>query len=92
MSEPTDLVEIQERVRQFILSEVLEMDGEAELPPDVPLLSGLLDSFGLISLLTFLEETYGITIEHNEVVDQNFQSVPAVADLVARKRPMLPEA
>jgi acyl carrier protein len=82
----TDSAEVQERVRGFILREVLEMDDDAELPPDVPLLSGLLDSFGLISLLTFLEETYDITIQHNEVVDENFHSVQAVADLVARKQ------
>jgi acyl carrier protein len=86
MSDVPDTADIQERVRLFILTEVMEMDDEAELPPDVPLLSGLLDSFGLLTLLTYLEETYDITIEHNDVVDENFHSVQAVAGLVARKQ------
>ena len=91
MADREDTTQIQARVRRFIVEDVLELDDGADLSPDVPLLAGLLDSFGLISLLSFLEETYDITIQHNEVVDENFQSVPAVADLVSRKR-LGPEA
>ena len=83
----TDTTEIEDRIRQFILVEILEVDEQAELPSDVSLISGLLDSFGLISLISFVEETYDISIEHNEVIDENFDSVEVVARLVARKMP-----
>lgn len=86
MDEATSTTAIEERVRRFILEEILEVDEQAELPSDVPLLSGLLDSFGLVSLLAFVEETYDITIQHAEVVDENFGSVEAVANFVERKR------
>jgi acyl carrier protein len=85
MQEVTDTTEIEDRIRQFILVEILEVDEQAELPSDVSLISGLLDSFGLLSLLWFVEETYDISIDHSEVVDENFDSVEVVARLVARK-------
>jgi acyl carrier protein len=86
MDEATNTTAIEERVRRFILEEILEVDEQAELPSDVPLLSGLLDSFGLVSLLAFVEETYDITIQHAEVVDENFGSVEDVANFVERKQ------
>ena len=86
MDEATNTTAIEERVRRFILEEILEVDERAELPSDVPLLSGLLDSFGLVSLLAFVEETYDITIQHAEVVHENFGSVEDVANFVERKQ------
>ena len=50
------------------------------------LLSGLLDSFGLTSLLAFLEETYDVAIDNTEVVDENFGTIRDVARLVQDKR------
>ena len=92
MADREDTTEIQARVRRFIVEDVLELDDGADLSPDVPLLAGLLDSFGLISLLSFLEETYDITIQHDDVVDENFRSLDDVAALVERKLAQSPRA
>jgi acyl carrier protein len=78
--------EIEEEVRRFILDEVLEEGDATELPENVALLSGLLDSFGLMSLIGFLEERYDITIAHDQVVNENFRSVEAVAAFVESQK------
>ena len=76
---------IEEEIRTFLITEVLE-EGAGDLPPDQPLLTGLLDSFGLLALLNFLEERFGVAIPHDEVVTENFRSVQALAAFVEGKR------
>ena len=76
--------EIQHELTQFLISEVLE--DVPQLSPDQPLLTGLLDSFGLLALLNFIEEQYGVEIPHDLVVTENFRSVTALAALVESKR------
>ncbi|MGQ0669851.1 MAG: acyl carrier protein [Actinomycetota bacterium] len=78
--------EIEEQIRTFIIEEVLGEDDGASLSPDQPLLSGLLDSFGLMSLLGFLEERFEVTITNDQVVSENFKSVEALAEFVKRKQ------
>ena len=78
--------EIEEQIRTFIIEEILEEDDGASISPDQPLLSGLLDSFGLMSLLGFLEERFEVTITNDQVVSENFKSVEALAEFVKRKR------
>jgi acyl carrier protein len=78
--------QIEEGIRRFILTDVLELPGDASLPADANLLSGLLDSFGLVSLLAYLEETYDIRIDNTEVVDEHFGTISAAARLVEAKR------
>lgn len=45
---------------------------------------GYLDSFDVISLVSELENTFGIYISAMEIVPENFNSVAAIASLVAK--------
>lgn len=76
--------ETQKDLTEFLTQEVLE--DVPELKPDQPLLTGLLDSFGLLALLNFIEERYGVTIPHEEVITDNFRSVIALAQFIDSKR------
>ena len=76
--------EIQQQLRTFIVEEIFG-DSGMEVPADMPLLSGFLDSFGLMQLLNFIEDTYDDAIANREVVDENFASLEAVAAFVGRK-------
>jgi acyl carrier protein len=77
--------EIEDEIRTFIVEELFERDERADLSPDDPLLSGLLDSWALLQLLIFLEERYEISISHNEVVDDNFGTLRHVREFVRSK-------
>jgi len=76
----------EQEIRKFIVEEVLEDAAEDDLPPGQPLLSGLLDSFGLMSLLGFIEERFDVTIHNDQVVSENFKSVEALAAFVDSQR------
>ncbi|MBA3551581.1 MAG: acyl carrier protein [Actinobacteria bacterium] len=78
--------DIEAEVRAFLVDEVLGAES-AGLAEDVPLLSGLLDSLGLMELLEFLEERYAIKMDADDVVDENFTSLRSLAAFVESKRP-----
>ena len=46
----------------------------------------LLDSTGFLELVQFLEETYGIKVEDQEMMPDNLDSLNAVAQFVSRKQ------
>lgn len=78
--------EIEKEIRRFILEEVLEESEGADLPEDMPLLSGMLDSFGLMSLISFLEDRYDLIIKNDQVVKKNFETISALAAFVETRR------
>ena len=45
---------------------------------------GLLDSQGIINMVTFFEETFDIEIRDEEVVPENFETVRALSRLIKR--------
>ncbi|MCR5384697.1 MAG: acyl carrier protein [Saccharofermentans sp.] len=47
-------------------------------------MDGLLDSFDIISIVSMLEEKYGITIDGLDIVPENFSSVNSIVELVIK--------
>jgi acyl carrier protein len=80
-------METQALVRGFIADELLHAGANVSLEPDEPLVStGILDSLGLVKLLLFLEERFGVTIRDQDVVPGNFNTVSLIATFVELKR------
>lgn len=46
----------------------------------------LLDSFGVITLVSELEDSFGIEIEASEMVAENFNSAEAIYQMISRLR------
>lgn len=73
-------------VRQFILDN-FAMGGGVAIGDDASFIDGhILDSTGFIELITFIEETYGVTVEESEMVPENFDSLANIEGYLARKR------
>jgi acyl carrier protein len=47
--------------------------------------SGLLDSLALHQLIAFIEDHFGVTVDHDDVVLENFQSLNAINVFLDRK-------
>jgi len=47
--------------------------------------SGIIDSTGILELVTFLEETYSIKIEDDELVPENLDSLNRIGVFLAKK-------
>jgi acyl carrier protein len=74
-----------ETVRQFVVDTFLFGDG-ANLMDDTSFLeNGIIDSTGILELITFLEETYQISIQDNELVPENLDSLKKVEQFLYKK-------
>jgi acyl carrier protein len=77
--------ELQSKVRQFIRKNIL-FDDKVALEDDQSLLgSGVLDSTGILELITFLEETCGVKFENNELVSENFDTIARISAFIMTK-------
>ena len=77
---------LQERVRQFIIENFYVSDP-SELTDDASLITGgWVDSTGMLELISFLEEEYGITITDQETTPENLESIERMAAFIARKQ------
>jgi acyl carrier protein len=46
--------------------------------------SGYIDSFSMVTIVTFLEKEFSISIPDSEIIPKNFDSVQAIVDLVEK--------
>jgi acyl carrier protein len=77
---------IREEVKKFIIDEFLPGEDPDELTPDTPLVSsGILDSIATLKLVTFLEETYDISVEPHEVDAENLDTLDLITTLISSK-------
>ena len=70
---------------EFIVENFLFGDGQ-QLQDDTSFMeSGIIDSTGILELITFLEEKYEIKIKDDELVPENLDNLQNVARFVSRK-------
>lgn len=82
-SEPTP--EPSDRIRQFILTEILETP-DADLPDDALLISdGVMNSLSTLKLVSFLEESFGIELAAHEISVEFLDSIGQITEFVAEK-------
>ena len=73
------------KVREFIVENFLLGDGDV-LKEDTSFMEeGIIDSTGILELVFFLEETFGISVEDNELIPENFDSLKKMARYVEAK-------
>lgn len=70
----------------FIAREIAYDREATSVRRDEPLLNGLIDSFDILRLVVFLEERFGVTIEDQELVPENFETVGSLAAFIESKR------
>jgi acyl carrier protein len=51
---------------------------------------GLVDSFGIIELVSFLEGRFGVRFDERDLAGENFKTVNSLVDVVVRKTPKVP--
>lgn len=51
------------------------VDPDQRLDIDTPLLNGLLDSGDLLHLVTFVEESFGLSLEHSDLSAEHFGTI-----------------
>lgn len=74
--------EIIPQLQSFIAAKILKQPGRSIAADAALISSGLVDSFGLMDLALFVEDTYGVRIEDTELNAQTFDSLSQLASLI----------
>lgn len=78
--------DVRERILAFVQAR-FPAAANMRLADDASLLdSGVIDSLGVLDIVSFLEESFGVKVGDEELTPQNFESVGALARFVAAKR------
>lgn len=73
-------------LEKFIV-EKLRKKPQMHIEADEPLLSsGLVDSFHIMDLALFVEDTYGVALENTELNAQTFDSLTGLAELIRSRQ------
>ena len=78
-------MQIEREVREFISKELARELGTVE-NDDSLLEAGVIDSLGVLSLVSFIEQRYRIVVTEDEMMPENFDSIEAIAGFIARRR------
>ena len=84
------MASVESVVREFIVNNFLFGDTERKLSNNDSLLEHeIVDSTGIMELVLFLEEQYGIEIDTSELVPANLDSIGKVVAFIGRKTAQL---
>jgi acyl carrier protein len=80
-------------ISDYIGREIVQDPAQLPLSNETPLLEeGILDSLGLLQLVVFLEERFGITVDETDLVPENFASVETICAYLRAREPRRQEA
>ena len=75
-----------DKIRAFIFSNFLFDAEESALDNDTSFLEqGIIDSTGVLELVEWLEETFAMKVDDEELIPENLDSVNRLARFIARK-------
>jgi len=74
-----------DQVRQFITTNFYVPDPQALGDETSFLDTGIIDSTGVLELVSFLQEQFGIALEDGEIVPENLDTVANIVGLIQRK-------
>ena len=78
---------IDQQIRNFIIETFLFGESNSGFKDTHSLLeTGVIDSTGVLELVAFIEETYGVRVRDEELVPENLDSVVNISDFIRRKQ------
>jgi len=78
--------EIISKIGSYIAAELLK-SPDRQIQPDEPLISGgMIDSFSLVDLALFIEETFGVRVDDTELNADTFDTLDQLAALVESRQ------
>jgi acyl carrier protein len=78
--------EITTPIAKFIAEKILKQPNKEIKPDEALISSGLIDSFSLMDLALFVEDTFGVKIEDTELNADTFDSLNQLADLISSRK------
>lgn len=80
-------MDARQQIRRHIMENYLFTTDDGELADaDSLMLQGIIDSTGALEVILFLEETFDITVDEEEMIPDNLDSVDKIVAYLGRKR------
>lgn len=76
---------IEQSLREFLRDTLFLADADGLSDDDSFLDKGIVDSMGILHLVSFVQETYGIPVADDELVTANWDSVRRISNYVRSK-------
>ena len=74
-----------DRVREFVVKNLI-YEREDILTDEMSFYeTGLIDSLGIVEIIDFLEKTYNVVVEDEELIPENLGSISNIVKYVGRK-------
>ena len=77
-------LEIKNKIRQFII-DTTYVPADHVNNDTLIFVQGIFDSMGFISLINYIETSYAIKAKDAELIEENFESIDAIASFIGRK-------
>jgi len=75
-------------IRVYIVDNFLFGDDN-ELQEETSFLdSGIIDSTGIIELVSYIEESFDISVDDEDIIPENFDSIQNIAAYIMRRKKM----
>lgn len=72
------------RIRRFVADKFLSGQDPDSIDPDTPLVSsGVIDSVGTLKVVLFLEETFGIQVSTEDILEGRIDTISRMEQLVS---------
>ncbi len=78
--------EIISTLAKFIAEKILKQPNKVISADEAIISSGLIDSFSLMDLALFIEDTFGVRIEDTELNAETFDNLTQLAALIASRK------
>jgi len=80
-------MDIKEQIRQYLAENFLFSDNGFNLSDDDSFLEEeVVDSTGVMELVLFVEDNFGVSVADEEIIPDNFDSVNQLAAYIQRKK------
>lgn len=77
---------VQEELKNYIVKEFIFDESMKDLSPSEDLLNkGIIDSMGVLQIVGFLEERFGVRVEDDEITPTHFRSLETLTNFVQSK-------
>jgi len=73
-------------IKVFIIDNFLFGNESEMIPNNASFMeNGIIDSTGILELIEYVEETYSVTIEDNELIPENLDSLDNISVFIIKK-------
>jgi acyl carrier protein len=81
-------MDIEQQISQFLIDNRKWSGSASALTTDLHLIENdVLDSMGIFETISFIQDRFGIEVDDDDLVPENFETVAAIARLVSKRNP-----